>query len=196
MTDWKDWHAEYEDPESRLSQRLAVVQGFIRAALDAAPPGPIRVVSACAGEGRDLLGVLRDHPRRDDVVGRLVELDPALAARAEAGAPHGIEVVVGDAGLFESYAGAVPADLVLFCGVFGNVTDADVEHTVGTLPSFCAPGATVVWTRHTNEPDLTPAIRRWFAGAGFAEVGFVASPNRFGVGAHRYTGKRLFTFER
>lgn len=193
--DWVTWHAEYDDPDSRLSQRLRTVQGFLRRALDEAPPDrPIRVVSACAGEGRDLLGVLADHPRRNDVVGRLIEFDPQLAATAEANAPEGIEVVVADAGLTESYAGATPADLVLFCGVFGNITDADIEHTVRTLPSFCAPGATVVWTRHTKDPDVTPAIRQWFADAGFEELDFVASANGYGVGANRYVGRRLFTF--
>ncbi|GHD35622.1 hypothetical protein GCM10010335_31060 [Streptomyces galbus] len=29
----------------------------------------------CAGQGRDLIGVLAGHPRRDDVRARLVELD-------------------------------------------------------------------------------------------------------------------------
>src|SRR5215475_11407524 len=119
--DWSEWHRAYDIPGSPLAQRLAVVQQAISDALTAAPPGPIRVVSMCAGEGRDLLGVLRDHPRAGDVVGRLVELDPDLAASARSNAPAGIDVLVGDAGLARSYAGAVPADLVLVCGVFGNI---------------------------------------------------------------------------
>jgi hypothetical protein len=41
----------------------------------------------CAGEGRDLLEVLADHPRSGDVGGRLVELNPELAGRAAARAP-------------------------------------------------------------------------------------------------------------
>src|SRR3989442_973015 len=31
--------------------------------VDQAPPGPLRAVSICAGQGRDLIGVLREHPR-------------------------------------------------------------------------------------------------------------------------------------
>ncbi len=65
--DWREWHRDYDAPGSRLAQRLLVVQGLIRDAIDGLPPGPIRVVSACAGEGRDLLGVLADHPRAADV---------------------------------------------------------------------------------------------------------------------------------
>jgi hypothetical protein len=201
--DWREWHAEYDDPSSRLSRRLAIVQQCIRNALDSMPPGPIRVVSMCAGEGRDLLGVLVDHPRASDVTGRLIELDSELAGRAAARAPVGIEVVCGDASTSDAYAGAVPADLVLVCGVFGNISDADVEHTVRRLTSLCAPGGTAIWTRHRREPDLTVSVRAWFAEAGFDEVAFVGSDDfLFGVGAHRLAvapapfapGVRLFTF--
>ncbi|MBW2312869.1 MAG: SAM-dependent methyltransferase [Deltaproteobacteria bacterium] len=200
--DWQAWHDEYDTPGSRLARRLSAVQGFIRDAIDRAPPGPIRAVSVCAGEGRDLLGVLAGHPRAPDVAARLVELDPELAARARAGAPPGVEVVCGDASITDSYRGAAPADLVLVCGVFGNVTDDDVRNTVVTLPTLCAPGATVIWTRHRRPPDLTVDIRRWFSEAGFEEAGFVASDEVFfGVGANRlcvsppaWTSQRLFTF--
>lgn len=208
---WQAWHDAYADPASRLSRRLAVVQALIRSFLDSAPPGPIRAISMCAGEGRDILGVLADHPRAADVSGRLVELDPDLAERARAAAAvthAALEVATGDAGRVDSYAKAVRADLVLVCGVFGNIPDADIEHTIQTLPSLCAPRATVLWTRHRRAPDLTPTIRSWFAEAGFEEVAFETEDNesegagRFGVGANRLTapptpfepGTRLFTF--
>jgi hypothetical protein len=35
---------------------------------------------------------------------------------------------------------------------------------------LCAPGATVLWTRGAQNPDLGPDIRRWFSEAGFDEV--------------------------
>ena len=172
------WHESYEKG-GQLALRLEVVQHMIRSALDARATGPIRVISMCAGDGRDLLGVLEDHPRRLDVRGRLVELDPELAARARAHAADvapGIEIVNGDAATTSAYLGAVPADIVLVCGVFGNITDDDVRHTVESLPALCAPGATVIWTRGTFEPDLTPAIREWFTASGFSELAFVAIP--------------------
>ena len=141
--DWHEWHEAYDRADSPLSRRLAVVQACIADALDAAPPGPIRVVSMCAGEGRDLLGVVASHPRRADVRGRLVELDAGLATTARSHAPDGIEVECADAGTTASYAGAVPADLVLVCGVFGNITDADMMGTIDLVPTLCAPNATV-----------------------------------------------------
>src|SRR2546428_12880907 len=118
MHDWLRWHAEYDDPQSQLAGRLAIVQGEISAFLDGARPGPIRVIVMCAGDGRDLFGVLERHVRARDVSGRLVEIDPRLAERAQRSAPPGLDVVEADAGLTDSYAGVCPADLVMTCGVF------------------------------------------------------------------------------
>src|SRR5208282_3061096 len=70
--DWYAWHHDYDDPDTALAQRLAAVQAQVRTALDAAPPGPLHAVSLCAGQGRDLIGVLADHSRRADVLARLV----------------------------------------------------------------------------------------------------------------------------
>src|SRR6266496_3901843 len=83
--DWHAWHDQYDDPGSNLSQRLAVVQRRIQHALVSRPLGPLRVVSICAGQARDLLGVLATHPRARDVTARLVELDPRNAASAMQG---------------------------------------------------------------------------------------------------------------
>jgi hypothetical protein len=116
-THWVQWHKKYDDPESHLQRRLAVVRNRIAEALDRRPPGPIRVVSMCAGDGRDLLHVLQTHPRSADVSGRLIELNPALAERARAAAPPQIEIACRDAGESDAYEGAVPVDLLLCCGV-------------------------------------------------------------------------------
>jgi len=190
--DWVAWHEEYDRPGSQLPLRLAVVQRRIREALDAAPPGPVRVLSMCAGQGRDLLGVLPDHPRGADVRARLVELDPENAAVArEIGVP-GVEVVTGDAGLTSAYDGVVPVRIALVCGVFGNVTEEDIRTTVAGLRRLCAPGATVIWTRHREPPDATPWIREWFIHNGFEELGFEGiEGTTFGVGASRLTGAAL-----
>lgn len=204
--DWHAWHDAYTSPDSALTARLRTVTERIRAALDAAPPGPFRVVSVCAGQGLDLLGALADHPRRADVSARLVELDPRnTAAAREAAAAlglHDIEVVTGDASLTDSYAGAVPAQLVLFVGVFGNITAADIERTTGFLDGLCAPGGSVIWTRNRREPDLFPRICDWLEQRGFERTWTSAPEIRQGVGVHHFTGEprelptgeRMFTF--
>ncbi len=155
--DWYSWHADYDRPGSGLARRLAWVQDRIQAALDDAPPGPVRVISICAGQGRDLIGVLADHPRRGDVTARLVELDPrnTEAARALAAAADlpGVEIVTGDAALTSQYADLAPAGLVLACGLFGNMTDAHIERMIGYCTQLCATGGTVVWTRGRWAPD-------------------------------------------
>jgi hypothetical protein len=64
-----------------------------------------------------------------------------------------------------------------------------MEHTVRLLPMLCAPGAHVIWTRHRRPPDVTPAVRTWFAEEGYEEVAFIApSDSAFGIGMHRFTG--------
>jgi hypothetical protein len=162
------------------------VRRHIRVALDACAPGPIRLVSLCAGQGHDVIGALDAHPRATDVAARLVELDPRNCEAARDKAPANVEIVCGDASTTNAYAGAAPAAVVLVNGVFGNISDAHIEHTVNRLPSLCAPNATVVWTRHRRPPDLTPTIREWFADAGFAEIAFEAPDGFiFGVGVHR-----------
>src|SRR5438132_11365074 len=115
VSEWLDWHKGYEG-DAPLTQRLRVVQRLLAAALDDAPPGPIRVISMCAGDGRDVLGVLFDHPRRDDVHARLVELELELVQRARAHAARsgieGVDFACGDASTTSAYAGATPANIV------------------------------------------------------------------------------------
>lgn len=204
--DWLAWHDAYDDPGSQLSRRLAAVQARIAAALDGAPAGPLRAIGMCAGQGRDLIPVLASHPRGRDVTARLVERDPGLAATArkaaaDAGLP-GVEVVTGDASLTDAYAGVAPADLVLVCGVFGNITDADIRRTVGCCAQLCATGGMTVWTRARKPPDLVPRICGWFGDNGF-ELSWLSDPEAgFGVGVHRFTaqprplvrGLRMFGF--
>ena len=208
--DWHDWHAAYDDADSGLALRLRTVQGRMRAWLERAPgpaDGPLRVLSMCAGQGRDVIGVLRGHPRRSEVHAVLVELDERnVVVAREAAAAAGLDAVdvrQGDASLAAAYADVVPAHLAVVAGVLGNMTDADVERLVRLLPMLLAPGGTVIWTRHTGAPDLTPAVRRWFAETGFRELSFdTAEGYRFSVGVHVLEGPaapfdpaaRLFVF--
>jgi hypothetical protein len=189
--DWYAWHAGYGNPRGSLSQRLSWVQDQVRAALDRAPVGPLRAISLCAGQGRDLIGALGGHPRARDVTARLVELDPrnAVAATrlaADAGLAN-VQIVTADASLTSQYADLAPADLVLVCGVFGNLTDAYIEATIGYCAQLCAQGGTVIWTRGRWEPDLVPQVCAWFEERDF-ERAWLSRPD-YGqcVGAHRRT---------
>jgi hypothetical protein len=97
-------------------------------------------------------------------------------------------VVTGDAALVAHYADYVPADLVLACGVFGNIAVDDVLRTVGFCTQLCATGGTVVWTRSRVNSDLVPQICEWFEAQGF-ERQWVSDPGFvLGVAAHRFTG--------
>ena len=205
VIDWIRWHGHYDDPSSPLSRRLLAVRQQIHLALDRAAPGPVRLLSLCAGRGQDVLPVLTAHPRGGDVTGRLVELDPDLCAAARSAAPPGIEVVQGDAGTTTACIGAAPAEVLLLCGIFGNISDEDVAGTVAAVPSLLVTGGTVVWTRHTEPPDLTPRVRSWFSEAGVEETAFVTGPHpgwAVGAGVLRVPARplevdrRLFAFTR
>jgi hypothetical protein len=204
---WADWHDDYDIPSSDLAQRLAVVQLRLREAIDRMLPGPIRLISACAGQGRDVVGALGGHRRAPDVSGLLVELDADLVADArrnlDAAGLTWIRAVRSDAGTTDPYRSAAPADVVLLCGIFGNVSQDDVRNTVMHASMLCTVGATVIWTRHRRPPDRTPAIRGWFRDAGFAELAFDSpGEDRFAVGTQRLrvepepfeTGRHLFAF--
>ena len=112
--------------------------------------------------------------------------------------------MTGDAAQIDQYDGLVPADVVLVCGVFGNISDEDIERTIDTCPQLCRTGATVIWTRHRGEPDLVPVVCEWFEARSFERV-WVSDPDAgFGVGVHRYAGephalvpgRTLFSFVR
>ncbi|WP_406729364.1 hypothetical protein WJ438_39345 [Streptomyces sp. GD-15H] len=95
-----------------------------------------------------------------------------------------------------------PADLALMCGVFGNISDEDIERTVGFCTQLCATGGTLVWTRHHKQPDVFPKICDWFEKRGFVREWLSAPGAGFGDGVHRFAsepaplpvGARMFTF--
>lgn len=209
LRDYEQWHRAYDDPGSGLSWRLQTVQMYLREALDR-HPGPVQVLSTCSGDGRDLLGVLSERRDADRVRATLIELHPGIAQRArEAAAAAGlahVEVRTADAGHSDSYEGAVPADLVLMVGIFGNISDTDLDRTIKTAPQFCRPGATLVWSRGRDRDDRNDEVRGWFAAAGFFELDYVSrdAGSRPALGAMRYdgepqplaTGRQLYTFWR
>jgi hypothetical protein len=208
-TDWREWYSRYDDAKDSLPRRLLVVRRRIREALCAPVTGsPCRILSLCAGDGRDLLPELAtagdDH--REAV---LVEKHEGIAAdaveRARTLGVRGVTVVVGDAGVASTFASYLPVDLLLLCGIFGNISAEDVQATVRAVPGMLRQGGTVIWTRGRFEPDLRPAIRRWFVEAGIEESAWDSEPEGFGVGVGRLNREpqaaesvpeRLFTFIR
>ncbi|MGA2469094.1 MAG: SAM-dependent methyltransferase [Solirubrobacteraceae bacterium] len=211
LRDYEDWHRAYDDPNSSLSWRLRTVQRFLREALDR-HPGPIRVLSSCSGDGRDLIGVLSQRHDADRVDATLIELHPRIAQRARRAAAAAelahVTVRTADAGSTGSYEGAVPADLVIMVGILGNISDSDIEQTIKTTPQFCRPGAMLLWSRSPrNGDDRNDAVRSLFIASDFIELDYVSQDtdgDRTGLGAIRYdgepqplvTGRQLFTFLR
>jgi hypothetical protein len=150
---WSNWHKNYE-VSPRLKARLHLVQGQIDGALIAAAPGPIRILSICAGDGRDLLGLRPDHPRRPDIVAYLVDNDFASLERGRQEAaqiqfPGQLHFVEADATQIRSYQGLGHFDLVLISGFWGICvrraslrSSPDYPYFVATMAGSCG---TVIW---------------------------------------------------
>ena len=187
-----------------------MVQQRLAARLVAAPPGSLQLISICAGQGRDVIPVLEQHPRRLDVRAALLEIDAENVAIARASASRAgldqVEVVQVDASRSDPYASYVPAAIVLACGIFGNISNADLEGTVRKLSMLCAEGATVIWTRHWKEPEVIDSIQQWFVESGFRNLTWDALENerKMGIGVAQLVGPplpfqpgvKLFTFVR
>jgi hypothetical protein len=182
-------------PNSSLSRRLEVVRGELRRALGGLVRDMERrpqLISMCAGDGRDVLPVLADTENGSTVRALLVELDERLAVRARRTAErlhlHDVEVRTADAGVVESYVGYVPADVVMACGVFGNISRSHIERTITALPRLLADDGIVIWTRGRGDGDIDPSVsvRETFAAHGFDELSFTAPRDaKFRVGAHQ-----------
>ena len=124
--------------------------------------GPVRLLSMCTGDGRDTLPVLAEAGADVDAV--LVELDPELAetARRRPGpASPGRRPRPPTPGRPTRYRDAVPADVVMACGMFGNVTDDDVAvHRGHGCPRCWRRGGHVIWTRGSRVPHDPSGVRR------------------------------------
>lgn len=207
MTDWRAWHADYEDPSTSLARRLAIVRRRLTELLTGEQLVR-RILTLCSGDGRDVTPVLAQLAADQRPSTTLVELDPSLASEARRRAERAdvqLTVVVGDAGRVDTWQDVAPVDLLMLCGIFGNVSEDDVLTTIRCASAFLNPSGTVIWTRgHVAGTDLRPAIRGWFADAGFEELSYDAEPIGYGVGVNRLSTSapvgtppaRLFSFLR
>lgn len=197
--DWRQWHRAYDDPNSSLARRLQVVQRDLRRALTQAPRGEDgvrRMISICAGDGRDVLPVLAQHDSGRAVEALLIELDPTLSQHARMtatnfGLPR-VEVRTADAGATDTYLGIAPAHVVLACGVFGNITFNDVRRTIAALHALLVADGIVIWTRGRADDGRDPSleVRTRFSEHGFSEMSFTSPADaRFRVGMHRLAAR-------
>ena len=209
MKDWNLWHKHYDKTNSDLALRLRVVQEQINEILPEKLENNYQIIDICAGDGRDLIPVLAKYPNSRLVNSFLVEIDKELSDKSKDLATHenvtNISFVASDASLSAVYIDDIPADLILLCGVFGNISDTDVEKTISNLSMFCKSGTKLIWTRNRREPDATPRIRKLLIDNDFSELVFIAPDNNtYAVGVNEFKGTpkpfdkltKLFTFIR
>jgi hypothetical protein len=194
--DWVRWHENYKASPA-LKARLLVVREHLSRCFNSQPPGVIQVLSICAGDARDLIGLLATHPRKMDVRAYLVENNAELVENGqkviiEAGFEEQLQFVIADATISSTYLGLAPVDIVLMSGVFGNLRSKEVARLIGSLGLLCKYGGYVVWTRHRRLHDglnQIALIRQLFSESDFGEVLIEnTSDDRFTIGSHRYKG--------
>lgn len=190
MKDWASWHGAYDDPASSLSRRLHVVRARLGECLDSVRPHVPRLLTLCAGDARDVLPVLAARPDGEQVVAVLIEKNEELAERARAAAAAAglsrVQVRCTDAGDPSLFRDVVPVDVLMMCGVLGNVEPASVGRIVQRVPAMVVTGGYVIWTRGGGGPeDRRPEVRRWFTDAGMPEVSFDGPPELYGVGVNQ-----------
>ena len=207
---WSDWPQEVYQ-QQYYQQRLLKVQEHFAECLDNAPRGAVRVLSVCAGDGRDVIGVLRSHPRRTDVTAWLVEsnrrsLAIGIRHATSAGLEDAVNFLCGDATLCVTYKNIAPADIVLVCGVWGHVAANQRALLVAGIASLCKSHGVVIWTRGLV-PNMSRLqdIQSQFAGLVWDELRVsTTTDQRWAVATYGYTGPphqlsksgRLFRFQR
>ena len=191
--EWNGWPEQaYQKAHYRL--RLEMVQQHLTECLDAAPSGSVRIISMCAGDGRDVIGAVQSHARRRDVIAWLVELDQhSVAAGVRNAKIAGLDGTVNfrneDATDYASYPFA-PADILLVCGVWGHVPVCERDLLIRALTRLCKPGGMVVWTRGVSKrPDRVHEIEAHFANSEWEQCrhSFTAD-QKWAVVSQRYCG--------
>jgi hypothetical protein len=192
--EWSGWSDEAYLDES-YQQRLREVQRHLGHCLNLAGPGAVRIISVCAGDGRDVLGALRFHPRRTDVSAFLVESDEqsVLTGRdrcATSGLTRQVTFVHGDATDFATYRNKAPGDVALLCGVWGHVPPTERARLVAGLASLVKPGGLVVWTRGVGSGrHRFDEIEEHFDGSSWRRVRVSTTEDgQWAVGTHRHVG--------
>ncbi len=191
---WSDWpQRAYQ--QRRYQQRLAAVQEHLADCLNAAPPGAVRILSICAGDGRDLLGVLETHERRNDVTAWLIEQSPqsvsAGAARARSlGLGSSVRFLHADATIYATYCGVAPADIVLLCGVWGHVPIHERANVIRALTCLCKPRGVVIWSRAIAKGlERLEQIQLLFGASPWERTALSFTPDKtWAVATHRYCG--------
>lgn len=183
-----------------LSARLRLVQAQLRSAIGACEPGPVRILSLCAGDGRDILGACEGHPRCRDVHAVLIDTDAVALQRAEtwaaeAGMEGRMQTLCADATLAASYRGLPHADIVLVSGVLAHVSRASVPGFIRSLPMLVKTGGRLIWNRHlvlNHGSEHVSLLRELLHSTGFTEEVYELTSERgFAVSTARYHGDVL-----
>jgi ubiquinone/menaquinone biosynthesis C-methylase UbiE len=210
LVHWSGWpELAYQRPHMR--ERLRIVQEQLAECLDQAPRGPLQILSICAGDGRDVIGVLQSHRRQKDVEAYLVELNgqsvtEGIKQMEASGLENVVNFINADATDYSTYKNLAPCDIVLLCGVLGHVPANGLAKLIHALASFCKPGGKIIWTRKISKGEhLLKQVQSQFDDNLWSPVRQDSTFNKkWVVCTYRYRGPaleiprngRIFTFRK
>jgi hypothetical protein len=190
---WQNW------PEraygTRLYQdRLTAVQDHLAQRLDEAT-GLVRIVSLCAGDGRDVIGTLARRANGANVQAWLVELNRQSVVEGrrlakQVGLADKIAFVNGDATSYATYRGIPPADVLLACGVWGHVLPRQRRNLVQALTHLSQTDGAVIWTRGVAKGmHRLREIEAHFEGPSWRRLRLSYTPDgKWAMNSYRYCG--------
>jgi 2-polyprenyl-3-methyl-5-hydroxy-6-metoxy-1,4-benzoquinol methylase len=146
---WYDWHIEkHSDPNSYTSQRMTdiglVIEEYLKDTVHRS-----NIVSVCAGQGLDLIPILRQYPNSADAYLIDIEQQNIDHINKISTGLEGIHTYAADATVSNTYINnKIPrANLLLVCGVFAHLTSEDQSIFIQNMRSLLKPGGYVIWTR-------------------------------------------------
>lgn len=191
---WGRWPGEAYR-EARYQHRLATVSQQLAQALHACPASSIQVTSLCAGDGRDAIGTLANHPRREQVRATLVELHSTSVANGRAHAERvGLDQIVtfieADGTQYATYRDIPPANALLVCGTWGHVPPHQRDEMMRAIKGLLARDGIVIWTRGVAKGmKRLDEITSLFTPREWQEVQVELTQDRqFAVASYRFVG--------
>jgi hypothetical protein len=159
--------------------------------------GPVRIVSLCAGDGRDVIGTLVRSPRGEDVQAWLVELNQQSTIEGrryamQAGVADKVVFINGDATSYATYRDIPPADIVMACGVWGHVPPNQRGRLERALACLCQAGGAIIWTRGVAKGiHRLREIEAHFIGQSWRQLRTsYTQDGKWAINSYRYCGPR------
>lgn len=176
---WTEWHENaYNNTNSLAYQRTEIVKNLINKYLYEINKNVV-IVSIGAGQGRDILSVLKERKDNNRIFTYLIDTDMECLDYAKNYAEKNniinVNVVNIDGSLTENYKDIPKADLIIFCGMMNQKNTEEVKSLANNMKFLCNEDAQIIWSRHGYDEDYSTSFRNVFNENFYKELDFYIS---------------------